>query len=124
MATEEAVQAALRQGINPGLGINVVDLGLIYSLDIEGNAIHVAMTMTTSTCPLSGYIQEAAEAAIWQQVSDVDAVEIELVWMRHWRPDVMSDAANQKAFHAIARAVQAQLSLFVQPQKAGHHNAG
>ncbi|MCB0154766.1 MAG: metal-sulfur cluster assembly factor [Anaerolineae bacterium] len=91
MITEEQVLNALRQVIDPELGINIVDLGLVYSVDIEENRVQVAMTMTTPACPLTGMLTNAAEAAIWQLVPEVESVHIRLVWEPPWNPGLISE---------------------------------
>lgn len=93
MISQEQVQQVLRQVIDPELGLNIVDLGLIYSLEVRGNQIELAMTMTMTTpaCPLSGYLLEMVEAAIWQQIVEVESVNLKLVWEPPWHPGLMSD---------------------------------
>jgi metal-sulfur cluster biosynthetic enzyme len=96
MITEEQVLDALRQVMDPELGINVVDLGLVYSVILQNGRIRVAMTMTTRACPLHTYLTEAAEAAIRQCAPDAQAVEIDMVWDPPWTPAMMSDAAKRQ----------------------------
>jgi len=62
--TQTEILEVLRDVIDPELGINVVDLGLVYGVEIETGHVRVAMTMTTRACPLNSYISEAAESAI------------------------------------------------------------
>jgi metal-sulfur cluster biosynthetic enzyme len=81
--------------IDPEIGINVVDLGLVYSVEVSGEQVRVAMTMTTHACPLHAYLTEAAEAAIRQVVPDTQVV-VDLVWDPPWSPAMMSDAAKQQ----------------------------
>ncbi len=87
---------ALRQVMDPELGINIVDLGLVYGVDVQDGRIHVAMTMTTRACPLHAYIAENAEAVIRQVAPDAQSVEIEMVWDPPWMPAMMSEAAKQQ----------------------------
>ena len=91
MDLEAQVLNALRQVIDPELGINIVDLGLVYSVDIERNQVQVAMTMTTPACPLSNILTSDAEAAIWQSVPEVESVEIRVVWEPPWNPNLISE---------------------------------
>lgn len=91
MITEEQILNALRQVIDPELGINIVDLGLVYSVDIEDNRVQVAMTMTTPACPLSSMLTTAAEVAIWQFTPEVESVYIRLVWEPPWNPGLISE---------------------------------
>ncbi len=92
----EEVWNALRQVIDPELGINIVDLGLVYSVKVQNGQVQVVMTMTTPACPLHTYLTSTAEAVIWQQVRDVQAVEIQLAWVPRWNPMMMTDAAKRQ----------------------------
>ena len=92
MSTTEQVQEALRQVIDPELGLNIVDLGLVYSVTAEGGRVRVAMTMTTPACPLHAYLTSQAEAAIWRSVPGVASVDIQLVWTPPWSPALMSES--------------------------------
>lgn len=95
MVTPEAVYEALKTVIDPELGINVVDLGLVYEVRVDGGRVHVKMTMTTPACPLSRYLVEAAEAAIWR-LDGVEDVVVELVWDPPWHPGMMSEEAKRQ----------------------------
>lgn len=88
---DEQVVGALRQVVDPELRVNIVDLGLVYSAEVQDGCAKVAMTLTTPGCPLAGQITDMAEAVIWREVSRVEAVEIRLVWSPPWRPAMMSD---------------------------------
>lgn len=96
MLSEERVREALRTVIDPEIGINVVDLGLVYRVEIRGNRVHVAMTMTTQACPLHNVLTEAAQAAIGEAAPEAEGVHVEMVWDPPWSPAMMSDAAKQK----------------------------
>ena len=96
MVSDDQVWDALRTVLDPEIGINVVDLGLVYSVGVSGNQVRVAMTMTTQACPLHAYLTEAAQAAIRQRAPDAAAVQIDLVWDPPWSPAMMSDAAKQQ----------------------------
>jgi metal-sulfur cluster biosynthetic enzyme len=94
--TAGKVREALRCVIDPELGINVVDLGLVYDVTVEDGTIRVAMTMTTPACPLGETLTEQAEATVWQNVPGVKSVMVDLVWDPPWRPAMMSDAAKEQ----------------------------
>lgn len=96
MIDEEAVWNAMRSVIDPEIGINVVDLGLVYGVEVSGNAVRVAMTMTSRACPLHAYLTEAAEEAIRRNAGDAVSVRVEMVWDPPWNPDMMSDAARRQ----------------------------
>lgn len=89
--TEEQVYAALKQVIDPEIGLNIADLGLIYSLDIAQNGhVTVIMTLTTQACPMNASFPEWVEAALWQFVPGVSGVSVNLVWDPAWTPAMIS----------------------------------
>ena len=94
--TIENVREALRDVLDPELGINVVDLGLVYEVRVRDGDVSVAMTMTTPACPLGETLREQAEAAIRQKVPGVKSVTVDLVWDPPWRPSMISDAAKEQ----------------------------
>ena len=94
--TIENVREALRDVLDPELGINVVDLGLVYEVRVRDGDVSVAMTMTTPACPLGETLSEQAEAAIRQKVPGVKSVTVDLVWDPPWRPSMISDAAKEQ----------------------------
>ena len=94
--TESDVREALREVIDPEIGINVVDLGLIYGIEIDGGAIHVTMTMTSPACPLRDYIQDLVESTVTSRLPDAGAVTVEIVDDPPWTDAMMSDAARQQ----------------------------
>lgn len=89
--TEEIVLAAIKAVIDPELGINIVDLGLIYSVDIEGDGrITITMTLTTPGCPLHASFAQEIERVLWQSIPDLSGVSVELVWQPPWDPMMIS----------------------------------
>ena len=86
----DAVIEALKDVIDPELGINIVDLGLIYNLswDDENNALIIHMTLTSAGCPLTDVIEESTAHAL---DAVVDAFRINWVWMPPWGPERISD---------------------------------
>lgn len=94
--TVEKIRGALRDVIDPEVGINVVDLGLVYDVRVQDGNVSVAMTMTTPACPLGGTLRAQAEAAIRQTVPGVKSVTVDLVWDPPWRPSMISDAAKEQ----------------------------
>jgi metal-sulfur cluster biosynthetic enzyme len=85
--------SALRSVLDPEVGINIVDLGLVYGLEIDGGALKLRLTMTTPACPLGEEIVRDAEQTLLS-VEGVRAVDIELVWDPPWTPDRMSELAR------------------------------
>ncbi|MEN8171658.1 MAG: metal-sulfur cluster assembly factor [Chloroflexota bacterium] len=93
--TEEKIIESLRAVLDPEIGINIVDLGMVYNVDIRDSGIFVQMTMTTPTCPLHAVITRDAEQVLQTVFEDAKKVEIELVWDPIWNPSMMSDSAKQ-----------------------------
>lgn len=91
---EQQAYEALRTVYDPELGINVVDLGLIYSVRARDGEVLVQMTLTTPGCPLHDSMSQAVEAAIWRAVPGVRSVEVELVWSPPWNPTMISEAGK------------------------------
>ncbi|MBM4186106.1 MAG: metal-sulfur cluster assembly factor [Gemmatimonadetes bacterium] len=89
MVTPEIVRKALRGVKDPELGLNIVDIGLVYDITVsdQGDA-HVKMTLTSPGCPSGPEILEDARVVV-QQVEGVNSAEIELVWEPYWTPDRM-----------------------------------
>ena len=93
--SKDEVLEILRKVIDPEIGINVVDLGLVYDVNIDDNRLDVDMTMTTAACPLGAYITDQAGMLLRQFFPDAD-VNINLVWHPPWTPEMMSDTARQQ----------------------------
>jgi metal-sulfur cluster biosynthetic enzyme len=96
LPTDDAVWDALRTVNDPGVGMNVVDLGLVYAVAIVGADVRIELTMTSPACPLGDVIVENAQAAIRAAAPDAGAVDVALVWDPPWTPDRMSEAARAK----------------------------
>jgi metal-sulfur cluster biosynthetic enzyme len=93
---EERIREALRGVMDPEIGINIVDLGLVYNVDVQGNDVHIQMTMTTQACPLHEYIAESARTAVRHAVPEVAGVDVEMVWDPPWSPAMMSAEAKRQ----------------------------
>ena len=93
--SEDQVRDALRSVDDPEVGINIVDLGLVYRIDITAECVRVEMTMTTQACPMGDLITDNARRAVLALVPDGVGVDIELVWDPFWTPDMMSESAKQ-----------------------------
>ncbi len=96
MISETEVWNALREVVDPEVGINVVDLGLVYAVTAERGRVHVTLTMTTPACPLAGYISEVAADAIRRHDATLADVEVAIVWDPPWTPALMSDDAKRR----------------------------
>jgi metal-sulfur cluster biosynthetic enzyme len=89
MATEDEIRTAMKQVEDPELGVNVVDLGLVYGLDVDDNNVAIIdMTLTSAACPLTDVIEDQTRAALEPLVNDV---RINWVWMPPWGPDKITD---------------------------------
>lgn len=87
MPTVESMQDALRQVIDPELGLDIVTLGLVYDLTrSEDGAVDVQMTMTSRGCPMQGIIAASAKGAL-QALPEVSHVTVDVVWEPAWTPD-------------------------------------
>jgi metal-sulfur cluster biosynthetic enzyme len=89
MVTPEIIRKALRGVKDPELGLNIVDIGLVYDITVsdEGDA-HIKMTLTSPGCPSGPEILEDARVVV-QQVEGVNSAEVELVWEPYWTPERM-----------------------------------
>lgn len=94
MVSIDEVVDALRMVIDPEIGVNVVDLGLVYGIELESDAVHVQLAMTSPTCPLSGYLVDSASRSIAERMPDVGRVFVALVDEPPWGPEMMSDEAR------------------------------
>ncbi len=89
--TEAAVVEALENVIDPELGINIVDLGLVYSVTITDEArVEIIMTLTTPGCPLHASFVQEIERVLWQSIPDITGVDVQLVWDPPWNPIMIS----------------------------------
>ena len=95
MIKEENVMESLREVIDPEIGINIVDLGLVYAINIQPEIIQVGITMTTPTCPLHAVITRDAKQVMMSAFPEAKVVKIELVWEPIWNPSMMSDDAKK-----------------------------
>lgn len=95
MPTEEEVRTALRKVIDPEVGLNIVDLGLIYDVKISDNKLHIDLTMTTPACPMGGLILDNARNVLAALMPAGADVELNLVWEPPWSPDRMSEHARE-----------------------------
>lgn len=94
MVTEAEVMNALRYVIDPEIGLNIVDLGLVYDIIIEEAMITITMTLTTPGCPMHSSITGWVENQV-KALNPRYEVFVNLVWEPRWTPDMMSDEARQ-----------------------------
>jgi metal-sulfur cluster biosynthetic enzyme len=93
MAVRDDVVEALRQVEDPELGMDIVDLGLMYDVEVEGPKVKVIYTLTSMGCPVGPMIDEQI-SQVTAQVPGVEEVETELTWDPPWSPEKMSDDAK------------------------------
>ena len=93
MPTREEVVEALRQVEDPELGMDIVDLGLLYDVEIEGPKVRVIHSLTSMGCPAGPMIQQDIRTVV-ANLDGVDEVETELTWDPPWTPERMSDDAK------------------------------
>ena len=92
--TEDDVREALRDVIDPELGINVVDLGLLYGVRFEDDdTVTLEMTLTSAACPLTDVIEDQARTVLASLVSKVN---IQWVWIPPWGPDCITDEGREQ----------------------------
>lgn len=92
----EAARQALRQVMDPEVGMNILDLGLVYAIVVDGNTLRIDLTMTSQACPMGDMIQEEARAALIAVLPPTVHVELRLVWAPPWGPERMSATARQR----------------------------
>jgi metal-sulfur cluster biosynthetic enzyme len=93
MATKEEVVEVLRGVEDPELGMDIVDLGLMYDVEVEGSNVKVIHSLTSMGCPAGPMIQEGIHDAV-ASLPGVEKVEVELTWDPPWTPEKMSDDAK------------------------------
>ena len=93
MATREEVVEALHQVEDPELGMDIVDLGLLYDVDVEGPKVRVSYTLTSMGCPAGVMIQEDIDRVV-RELPGVEEVESELTFEPPWTPERMSEDAK------------------------------
>ena len=93
MATREEVLEILRQVEDPELGMDIVDLGLVYEVAVEDSTAKIIYSLTSMGCPAGPLIAQDIDSAI-RQVEGIEGVELELTFDPPWTPDRMSDDAK------------------------------
>ena len=91
--TEEELTERMRDVVDPELGINVVDLGLVYGVHVDSDEIAtIDMTLTSAACPLTDEIEDQTRVALSEVVKDF---RITWVWMPPWGPDKITDEGRE-----------------------------
>lgn len=95
MASDEQVLEALKECYDPEIPINVVDLGLVYGVQVEGSTVKIDLTLTSIGCPLAGELvaQVAAQA---RTVEGIETADVNLVWSPPWTPMLATEDGKQQ----------------------------
>ncbi len=88
--TAEGVMEALKEVYDPELAINIVDLGLVYGVEIEGRSVRVRMTLTSPGCPIGPTLRAMVHGTVLRTYPGVEDVAVELVWSPPWDPYTMA----------------------------------
>ena len=95
MITEEIVLEQIKQVIDPDVGLNIVDMGLIYGVDINDDIVDITMTLTIPGCPAAPQLLNGSQTVV-QQLDGVEEVNINVVWTPPWDPEMMSEEAKDE----------------------------
>lgn len=101
MITEELVRSALKNVYDPEIGLDIVNLGLVYNVDVQeaGTLVHIDMTLTTPACPAGPQILDNARRevmALKDVYQNLEDVRINLVWTPFWNPSMMTEEAREE----------------------------
>jgi metal-sulfur cluster biosynthetic enzyme len=91
MVTVKEVVEALHGCVDPELGQNIVDIGLIYNIQLKGSDVKLTMTMTSPMCPVTSIIMADAQLRL-EAINGIGKVDVELVWDPLWSPDMMEES--------------------------------
>lgn len=83
---DDLITEALRQVIDPEVGLNIVDMGLIYGIEMNDGAVTIRMTLTTQGCPMSAYMDQEVKGVLGG-LEGIRDVQVDLVWDPPWSPD-------------------------------------
>jgi metal-sulfur cluster biosynthetic enzyme len=86
MISVETVYEKLKECYDPEIPLNIVDLGLVYDVKAEAGRVSVRMTLTSSHCPLAGFLAEQVRSKLLE-IDGVSSADVELVWDPPWTPD-------------------------------------
>jgi metal-sulfur cluster biosynthetic enzyme len=95
MPDQALIYEKLKEIYDPEVGINIVDMGLIYSLDMADNKVEITMTLTSPGCPAGPQILSQVDSQV-KTVAGVEDVDIKVVWSPPWSPDMLSEEARDQ----------------------------
>jgi metal-sulfur cluster biosynthetic enzyme len=93
---EQSVREVLHKVIDPEVGENIVDLGLVYEIRAEGNIAKIKLTLTSQACPMGEMLLDDINATLTRQLPSDIEYDIQLIWEPPWSPDMMSAEAKQR----------------------------
>jgi metal-sulfur cluster biosynthetic enzyme len=93
MVTKEEILEALQAVEDPEIGMDVVNLGLVYDVKINIDNVYIKMTMTAPTCPVTPWILSEVQKIV-ENMAGVEMADVELVWEPPWNPSMMSEVAR------------------------------
>lgn len=94
--SREQIATALREVIDPEVGINILDLGLVYRVEVDLPRVIVQMTMTTPACPLGPYLTTQVEDALRRHLPAAEEIRVDIVWEPAWSPEHISDEGRRQ----------------------------
>jgi metal-sulfur cluster biosynthetic enzyme len=94
--SEAEILDALATVIDPELEMNIVDLGLVYEVQIQHDAVSILMTMTTPACPIAPHLVDQVKTALRRQFPELQTIVVQLVWEPAWSPLMMSWKAREQ----------------------------
>ncbi|AEA23682.1 protein of unknown function DUF59 [Pseudonocardia dioxanivorans CB1190] len=94
LPSTEEVRGLLHEVIDPDLGVNVVDLGFVRDVAVEGPVVRLVMTLTSPACPLTGVMEDQIRAAL--VAGPVRDVRVEWVWSPAWTPDLITPDGREQ----------------------------
>lgn len=93
MITKEQILEELKAVEDPEIGMDVVNLGLVYEVNIDNDKVYIKMTMTAPTCPVTPWILSEVQKIV-ENLQEVEMADVELVWEPPWNPNMMSEEAR------------------------------
>jgi iron-sulfur cluster assembly accessory protein len=94
--TRELVTQALHKVNDPEVGVNIIDLGLVFELAVEERNVKMRMTLTTPACPLEEQIRAEIDSRVRELCPGVDAIGVTIVWSPKWSPDLMTPQGKKQ----------------------------
>ncbi len=98
MVSEQEVKEALKEVIDPELNVNIVDLGLVYEIEVKDDEVDILMTLTTPGCPFGSIFDEMVRQEVGA-IQGINRVEVDLTFEPSWTPEKMSDKAKDEVGH-------------------------